>query len=376
MQHSVLAGGPSVWAEDLPLAIERGTGPEQAYFTFSYSHVPDASGPGGVLAVLSMTTDKVVAARRLGILNDLAGVGNQSPDPETAVAGVLRALEDASEDIQGGAVYRPADLDVLELPLARGGSFGSFCGDLVPDVVNTADDPVTRAWSSGRPVLEGGDDGGERTARVPARAHGRRDGCGAGALPASPAPLRRGPRAVRRPGGRPGRPDPRRRHRTRTRAVPARGTGGPGRREDRVPVQRQPRVPYAADAAAGPAGGRARPGVPRASTTEDLTEMHSSAHRLLRMVNGLLDVARIEADGLHATPEPADLAELTRDLLQPFASAAARANVALEHRLDPALGVVTGRPGAVGEDRPQPGRQRAQVHPRGNHRGLPRRLGR
>ena len=27
LQHSVLAGGPSVWAEDLPLVIERGAGP-------------------------------------------------------------------------------------------------------------------------------------------------------------------------------------------------------------------------------------------------------------------------------------------------------------------------------------------------------------
>ena len=43
--------------------------------------------------------------------------------------------------------------------------------------------------------------------------------------------------------------------------------------------------------------------------------MHDSAHRLLRMVNGLLDVARIEADGLPAAPEPTDLAALTEDLL-------------------------------------------------------------
>ena len=47
MQRSVLAGGPSTWAEDLPLAIERGTGPEEAYFTFSYSHVPDEFGHRG-----------------------------------------------------------------------------------------------------------------------------------------------------------------------------------------------------------------------------------------------------------------------------------------------------------------------------------------
>ena len=55
----------------------------------------------------------------------------------------------------------------------------------------------------------------------------------------------------------------------------------------------------------------------RADTIEraDVDDMYASAHRLLRMVNGLLDVARIEADGLVATPEPTDIAELTLDAL-------------------------------------------------------------
>ena len=43
---------------------------------------------------------------------------------------------------------------------------------------------------------------------------------------------------------------------------------------------------------------------------------------------------------MHASPEATDLAELTRDLLQPFGSAATRAGVTLETRLDPDLGIV------------------------------------
>ena len=154
MQRSVLAGGPSVWAEDLPLAIERGTGPEQANFTFSYSHVPDQVGPGGVLAVLSMTTDKVVAARRLAVLNDLASAGNQSPNPDVAVALVLSALGKASEDLQGGGLYRPADPETEGTTLVRSGVFGTVSEDLLAEVVTSPEHAVTLAWAGGTPVIE------------------------------------------------------------------------------------------------------------------------------------------------------------------------------------------------------------------------------
>ena len=74
--------------------------------------MPDESGTGGVLAVLGMTTDKVVAARRLSVLNALAFAANQAADPDEAALLVMQALGDAVEEIRGGALYRPADDDV------------------------------------------------------------------------------------------------------------------------------------------------------------------------------------------------------------------------------------------------------------------------
>ena len=76
----------------------------------------------------------------------------------------------------------------------------------------------------------------------------------------------------------------------------------------------------------------------------EATVMVQSAHRLLRMVNALLDVARIEADGLTATPTTIDLVQITRDLLQPFERAADRAGLRLEVRLEEALGPVLADP--------------------------------
>lgn len=74
MQTAVLMGAPATWDEDLALAIERGRGPEETFFTFSYSPVPDGERPGGVLAVLSDTTDQVVGARRLEVLRSVGSL--------------------------------------------------------------------------------------------------------------------------------------------------------------------------------------------------------------------------------------------------------------------------------------------------------------
>ena len=344
MQSSVLAGGPAVWAEDLPLAIERGAGPEQAYFTFSYSHVPDETGPGGVLAVLGMTTDKVVAARRLGVLNELAAAANQAADPDAAVALVMRALGNASEDLRAGALYRPAEQDGTDSPtLVRAGVFGTACEATSPEAVDGVDHPVARPGPAAAPSSSG------TTARPRARRPccTCRCRCGCRTRPGpvlvlSPHPLRPydddherfAVLVADQVGQILAVATERAREQSRLEALAALDAAKTAFLSN---VSHEFRTPLTLllgpleDVLSG-----------RTATIDraELEEMHSSAHRLLRMVNGLLDVARIEADGLHASPEATDLAELTRDLLQPFGSAAARAGVTLETRLDPDLGIV------------------------------------
>ena len=72
--------------------------------------------------------------------------------------------------------------------------------------------------------------------------------------------------------------------------------------------------------------------------------MYQSAHRLLRLVNGLLDVARIGAGSDPVDPEPTDVAALVRDLLRPFRIAAERAGLRIEVHLDDAVGVISTDP--------------------------------
>ncbi len=340
MQRSVLAGGPPVWFEDLPLNIERGTGPEEAYFTFSYSHVPDESGPGGVLAVLSVTTGKVVAARRLALINELTQVANRAHDPEQAVTAVLAVLGDAVAELSGGAFYRVSGPD--SRLLSRVGTFGDTCPAHLLDEVAATDHPVSSAWH-GRTTVTGrhacGDSGEvpQLYVALPVRA-----GDDGGVLVLCPHRLRpfdadheRFATLVADQVGQVlGVASERAREQSRLEALAALDAAKTAFLSN---VSHEFRTPLTL--LLGPLedvlGGRSERLAP-----EDLEVMHSSAHRLLRMVNGLLDVARIEADGLLASPEATDLSELTRDLMVPFESAAGRTGLELETRLDPSIGIV------------------------------------
>jgi two-component sensor histidine kinase len=62
----VLDTGETVFAKDRPFYIERHGYPEDVYFDISYSPVQDEAGEiGGVLCIVSETTDRVIAQREL-----------------------------------------------------------------------------------------------------------------------------------------------------------------------------------------------------------------------------------------------------------------------------------------------------------------------
>jgi PAS domain S-box-containing protein len=72
MLHGVLTTGESTWSVDQALRIKRHGFVEEAFFTYSYSPIPDGRGIGGVLLVTFETTDRVLADRRLRTLRELA----------------------------------------------------------------------------------------------------------------------------------------------------------------------------------------------------------------------------------------------------------------------------------------------------------------
>jgi PAS domain S-box-containing protein len=69
----VLKHGEATFDEDLLLLMDRHGYREEAYFTFSYSPLlGDDGGIGGLFAVVTEGTQKVIGERRLKLLNDLA----------------------------------------------------------------------------------------------------------------------------------------------------------------------------------------------------------------------------------------------------------------------------------------------------------------
>src|SRR6185436_15649865 len=72
MLSQVQNGGEPTRSRDLLLHIDRGY-PEEAYFSFSYSPIyADDGAIGGIFCPVIETTDKVIGARRLRTLRDLA----------------------------------------------------------------------------------------------------------------------------------------------------------------------------------------------------------------------------------------------------------------------------------------------------------------
>ena len=73
MLHSVLAGEPAILVRDVPVPLHRRGFLEECHFTFSYSPVRGPGGViGGVMSIVTETTDEVVARRRFELLGNLA----------------------------------------------------------------------------------------------------------------------------------------------------------------------------------------------------------------------------------------------------------------------------------------------------------------
>jgi signal transduction histidine kinase len=108
--HDLLAGvvrtGEAFWARDLLFEIERYGFREETYFDVSYDPVRDESGDvGGVFCIVTETTERVVAARRLALLRDLAARHAMARTPRDACTIAIETLAARPDDITCAAAY-------------------------------------------------------------------------------------------------------------------------------------------------------------------------------------------------------------------------------------------------------------------------------
>ena len=343
-------GGPATWMEDIELIVRRNGFPEESHFMIAYSAVPDDTAPrgiGGVLGTVHEITEKVIAERRVKILSELSA---RVAGAKTDVAACERAIEilaQYAKDVPFALLYlvdeAKRELRLVSTTGVPAESVGPKTLDLGPsmadvvwplaEAVATETMQLCEGLSTLMPAVPPGPwpDAPTSAAVVPLKSHlaGRPAGALVVGISACLRPDERYMSFLELLGSQ-----------VATAVANARAYEGERRRAealaeiDRVKtvffsnVSHEFRTPLTL--MFGPLeDALSLPETP-ASVRSHLELARRNAQRLLKLVNSLLDFARIEAGRVQASFVPVDLATLTADLASTFRSAMQRAELELE----------------------------------------------
>ncbi len=106
MLSTVFESGEATLSLDQPLMIDRHGLLEEAFFTWSYSPIPDDSGGiGGVLLITEETTSRVLAERRLRTLMEISARSVLAQNTVPACATAIGTLTQCSADVPFAILY-------------------------------------------------------------------------------------------------------------------------------------------------------------------------------------------------------------------------------------------------------------------------------
>ena len=104
--ESVIETGVATWDEGLLLFLERSGYSEETYHTFSYSPLSDDSGSvTGMLCVVTEETDRVIGARRLGSLRELAASLATVTSEADVIDAISRVVGENRRDLPFSLLY-------------------------------------------------------------------------------------------------------------------------------------------------------------------------------------------------------------------------------------------------------------------------------
>jgi signal transduction histidine kinase/PleD family two-component response regulator len=299
--HDLLAGvvrtGEAFWAQDLLFLIERHGFVEETYFDVSYDPVRvESGGVGGVYCIVTETTARVVGARRMALLRELAARQTTARTTDDAYALAMETLAAHPQDITFALAYRGDELQDCTpgAEALRAGTPAHLLRDLavLPAGAASRGDRLLVGLNARRPFddqyrvfleLVAGQLG---TALANARAYEEA--------------------------------------RQRAEALAE---------IDRAKtaffsnVSHEFRTPLTL--ILGPVDDLLAGNAIAAEARDRLELVHRNSVRLLKLVNTLLDFSRIEAGRMQAVYQPTDLAALTADLASAFRSAIERAGMRL-----------------------------------------------
>jgi hypothetical protein len=106
MIDAVMTRGEATFLEDSLLVLDRNGYLEECYFVYTYSPIHDEVGKvGGVFVACNETTSKVVVARRLRTLRDLANRAVGAASDQQPCEHALQILSDNLADVPFAALY-------------------------------------------------------------------------------------------------------------------------------------------------------------------------------------------------------------------------------------------------------------------------------
>ncbi|SAK50436.1 sensor kinase/response regulator fusion protein [Caballeronia fortuita] len=104
--ETALSGIEGTFVEQKLLIMERNGFPEETYYTFSYSPIPDdRGGAGGIICANSDETKRVLGERQLNVLRELAASAADARSWRDACELSMSALRNASRDLPFALLY-------------------------------------------------------------------------------------------------------------------------------------------------------------------------------------------------------------------------------------------------------------------------------
>ena len=106
MLDTALGGDEGTYVESQLLIMERNGYPEETYYTYSYSPIPNDDGTvGGIFCANSEDTQRVIGERQLALLKDLAADAGHARNWREACARSALALERNPHDLPFAMIY-------------------------------------------------------------------------------------------------------------------------------------------------------------------------------------------------------------------------------------------------------------------------------
>ncbi|WP_409333027.1 ATP-binding protein [Trujillonella humicola] len=344
--RSVLDSGVATWDEDLLLFLERRGYPEETYHTFSYSPLDDDGRTGGMLCVVTETTERVIGDRRMATLRDLSAALAPTRTRRQVLDAVGAQLARNLADLPFSAVYLYDADDTARLGVAAGIDPD---GGILPAVL-TAEDSRRAAQAplrAGRPVHVDGlrarfpdlptgawEQAPDRAVVLPLTASGQGPEDLAGFLVVGLNPYRPQDEAysgfldlvAQQVSGALLNADSYEAERERAEALAELDRA---KTDFFSNVSHEFRTPLTL--IMGPVAElRAAEDLSAPRVREELEVIERNALRLGKLVNTLLDFSRLQAGRIEARFEPVDLAATTAELASVFRSAVARAGLSYD----------------------------------------------